>query len=316
MQTLVFANNDQLPVLGLGTWKAKPGEVGKAVREAIRIGYRHIDCAAIYGNEVEIGKALSEAIQAGEVKREELWITSKLWNNAHARDQTVEALKKTLQDLQLQYLDLYLVHWPVAVKPEMIFPRSGDDFLSLDEMPLTETWCGMESCLWQGLARHIGVSNFSIRNIESISSIATRMPEMNQIEMHPYLQQDEMLAYCQKHSIHLTAYSPLGSGDRPDALKKANEPSLLENTTVAQIAQKHGYSTAQVLIRWAIERNTAVIPKSVTPARLAENFQSADLELSNQDMVELAKLDAGYRYVEGGFWTIEGSPYTQESLWG
>ena len=315
MQTLVFANNDQMPVLGLGTWKAKPGEVGKAVREAIRVGYRHIDCAAIYGNEVEIGKALSEAIQAGEVKREELWITSKLWNNAHARDQTVDALKKTLQDLHLQYLDLYLIHWPVAVKPERTFPRSGDDFLSLDEMPLTETWRGMESCVWQGLTKHIGVSNFSTRNIESISSISTRMPEMNQIEMHPYLQQDEMLAYCQKHSIHLTAYSPLGSGDRPDVLKKANEPSLLENPNVTQIAQKHGYSTAQVLIRWAIERNTAVIPKSVTPARLAENFQSADLELSNQDMLELAKLDAGYRYVDGGFWTIKGSPYTQESLW-
>ncbi|MGK2904751.1 MAG: aldo/keto reductase [Desulfuromonadales bacterium] len=316
MQTLAFENNDQLPALGLGTWKAKPGDVDKAVREAIRIGYRHIDCATIYGNEVEIGKALAGAIQAGEVKREELWITSKLWNNAHAREQTVGALKKTLQDLHLQYLDLYLIHWPVAIKPESIFPRSGDDFLSLDEMPLAETWCGMESCVWQGLTRHIGVSNFSIRDIESIRSSATRMPEMNQIEMHPYLQQDEMLAYCQKHSIHLTAYSPLGSGDRPDVLKKANEPSLLENQCVMQIAKKHGYSTAQVLIRWAIERNTAVIPKSVTPARLAENFQSADLELSNQDMLELAKLDAGYRYVEGGFWTIEGSPYTQKSLWG
>ena len=315
MQTLVFANNDQMPILGLGTWKSEPGEVGKAVREAIRIGYRHIDCAAIYGNEAEVGKALMEAMQAGEVKREELWITSKLWNNAHAREQTVEALKKTLQDLRLEYLDLYLVHWPVAVKPEVIFPRRGSDFLSLEELPLTETWAGMESCVWQGLTKHIGVSNFSIRHIESISGAATLMPEMNQIELHPYLQQSEMMAYCRKSNIHLTAYSPLGSGDRPAFMKKAHELSLLENPTVIRIAQTHGYRAAQVLLRWAIERGTAVIPKSVNPTRLAENFQAASLELRDQDMAALATLDVGYRYIDGRLWTIEGSPYTLENLW-
>lgn len=315
MKTLTFANNDQMPILGLGTWKAEPGEVGRSIREAIRIGYRHIDCAAIYGNEAEIGKALKEAIQAGEVKREELWITSKLWNNAHAREATIEALKKTLLDLHLDYLDLYLIHWPVAIKPEVTFPRKGDDFLSLEEMPLTETWVGMESCVWQGLTKHIGVSNFSIRAIESVSSVATLMPEMNQIELHPYLQQNEMLAYCRKHNIHVTAYSPLGSGDRPKAMKKAHEPSLLENPIVAQIAQARGYSPAQVLLRWAIERNTAVIPKSVNQARMAENFRVADLDLSAREMAALAKLERGFRYVDGEFWTTEGSPYTVQGLW-
>lgn len=315
MQNLTFANNDQMPILGLGTWKASPGEVGKALREAIRIGYRHIDCAAIYGNEAEIGKALDASMKAGEVTREELWITSKLWNNAHARDQVGDALKKTLHDLGLDYLDLYLIHWPVATKPDVIFPSKCDQFLSLAEAPLTETWAGMEACVQQGLTRHIGVSNFGIKNIERISQAATIKPEMNQVELHPYLHQNELLDYCRQHNIHLTAYSPLGSGDRPDSMKKSDELNLLDNPVVTRIAEAHAYTPAQVLLRWAIERETAVVPKSVNPRRLAENFMVTELSLSDQDMAELAKLDAGFRYVHGEFWTFEGSPYTLQGLW-
>jgi alcohol dehydrogenase (NADP+) len=316
MQTLIFANNDQMPILGLGTWKAQSDEIGTVIREAIRIGYRHIDCAAIYGNEAEIGKALEEAIQAGDVTRKELWITSKLWNNAHAREQAVEALQKTLKDLRLDYLDLYLIHWPVACRADVIFPTRSEHFLSLDRVPLTETWAGMQDCVEQGLTRHIGVSNFSIRNMETIRSGAKVAPEMNQIELHPYLQQKEMLAYCRQHGIHVTAYSPLGSLDRPKVMKKADELSLLYNPTVTRIAREHGDSPAQVLLNWSIERKTAVIPKSTNPERLAENFQSVNLQLSAQDMAALAQLDCGFRYVDGEFWTLEGSPYTLENLWG
>ena len=315
MQSLTFNNNDKMPILGLGTWKAEPGDVGKAVQEAVRIGYRHIDCAAIYGNEAEIGKALQEVLQTGLVKRDELWITSKLWNNAHAREEVSIALEKTLADLRLDYLDLYLIHWPVATRPDVIFPRKADDFFSLAEMPLNETWAGMEDCVESGLIKHIGVSNCSIKKIEELSSAKIR-PEVNQIELHPYLQQEEMLNYCKKHNIYLTAYSPLGSGDRPEAMKAANEPSLLENSTVVNIAQAHGCNAAQVLLKWAIERGTSVIPKSTNPGRLAENLDAANLKLGNQEMAELAKLERGFRYVNGEFWTMEGSPYTLAELWG
>lgn len=315
MQALVFKNNDQMPILGLGTWKAEPGVVGNAVREAIRIGYRHIDCAAIYGNEAEIGRALEEVLQEGLVTREELWITSKLWNNAHAKADVSVALQRTLSDLRLNYLDLYLIHWPVATRPDVIFPRKGEDFLSLAEMPLSETWTGMEECVKQARAKHIGVSNFSINKLEELCSGARTKPEVNQVELHPYLQQKELLSYCKNNNIFLTAYSPLGSGDRPDVMKAANEPSLLENSTVVDIAMKHSCSAAQVLLRWNIERGVSVIPKSTNPVRLAENLRAPNLKLSSHDMMELAKLEIGFRYINGEFWTIEGSPYRLTDLW-
>ena len=315
MQTLRFTNDDRMPILGLGTWKSAPGEVGKAVREAIRIGYRHIDCAAIYGNEAEIGGALEGALQLGETTRSALWVTSKLWNNAHATEQVGAALQRTLQDLRLDYLDLYLIHWPVACRPDVSFPTRAEHFLSLEEVPLAATWAGMEACVRKGLTRHIGVSNFGVGNLAEISRSAVIRPEMNQIELHPYLQQNDMLAYCRQHGIHLTAYSPLGSFDRPAVLKKAGELDLLGNPTVAGIATAHGCTPAQVLLRWSIERGTAVIPKSTNPARLAENFQTLELRLSDREMAELAKLDCGFRYVHGEFWTLKGSPYSLEELW-
>ncbi len=316
MQTLAFANNDQMPILGLGTWKSAPGEVGTAVKEAIRIGYRHIDCAAIYGNEAEIGAALKDLFAAGVVRREELWITSKLWNNAHAQPQVTEALRGTLDDLQLEYLDLFLVHWPVAFRSGVVFAAKPDEFLSLGKVPLRETWAGMEDCVHERLTRHIGVSNFKPDHLEEICQTAEITPEMNQVELHPFLQQPELLEYCRKKNIHLTAYSPLGSGDRPDVLKKAEEPSLLKNDIVGAIARRKSCSPGQVLIRFAIERGTAVIPKSTNPARLAENLKAADIQLSKEDMAELGSLEAGFRYVDGSFFTPVGSPYTLEFLWG
>lgn len=315
MKYLDFRNGDSMPALGLGTWKSNPGEVYNAIIEALKVGYRHIDCAMIYANETEIGMAINDALESGLVKREDLWITSKLWCNSHGEDNVIPALRSTLNDLQLDYLDLYLVHWPVALKPNVIFPEKGEDMVSLKEFPIADTWKGMETAAALGLAKHIGVSNFSIKKLKSISAGAKIKPEVNQIELQPLLQQKEMLEFCDKENINLTAYSPLGSKDRIPEMKAENEPNLFEDPLINELAKVHDCSSAQILISWAIERGTSVIPKSVNPERIKQNFESFKIKLSEDDMNRISKLDKHFRFVNGGFWAMSGSPYTVAELW-
>lgn len=315
MKTIAYCNGDQMPILGLGTWKSEPGEVYGAVKEAIRIGYRHIDCAMIYGNEVEVGNAIRDAINEGQVTRKALWVTSKLWGNAHGRDNVEGALKKTLQDLGLDYIDLYLIHWPIPLKPSSVFPSSASDFESPAAVPIQSTWKGMEAAVQSGLTRHIGVSNFSAKKIRDLIPHCKIKPEVNQVELHPLLQQPELVEYCVSQGIRMTAYSPLGSSDRPDFVKAPGSPVLLDNPVIRSIADSRGCTPAQVLLAWHVQRGISAIPKSVTPSRLRENLAAAEIELSPADIERIAGLDQNYRLIEGSFWVMEGGPWTVQTIW-
>lgn len=308
---LTLANGDKIPALGLGTWQSASGVVGEAVLSAIHAGYRHFDCAPVYGNEKEIGAAFYKAFSDGLVKREDLWITSKLWNDSHERQHVVPALRQTLADLQLDYLDLYLIHWPVALRHGVSFPEKKDDYLSPSEAPLTETWQGMEECIRENLTHHIGVSNFSPARLESVIAFAGHKPEVNQVECHPFLNQHELLATCAKHNVILTAYSPLGSAKK----KQGNTPNLFTNKIFGRIAAARGISSAQLALAWAVSRGTVAIPKSTHANRQKENLAAAAIILTSEEIREIDSLNQDFRYIDGAFWTDNGSPYSLDWLW-
>lgn len=310
MTTLKFRNNDEMPILGLGTFRSEPNEVYNAVLSAIKMGYRHIDCAAAYGNEKEVGNAIADAIKQGLVTREDLWVTSKLWNASHGEDNVIPALNQTLEDLQLEYLDLYLIHWPVALIKGTEMPEKASDFIPLSEVPLTSTWKGMEAALEQGLAKHIGVSNFNENQLKEIMATAVHQPEMNQVEMHPFLQQEALQSFCVQNDMLLTAYAPLGSlVDENSTLR------LLENDTIKNIANARNMSPAQVALAYTIQRGIAVIPKSINEARLLQNLETLNHTLTEEDMALLKDLDKGHRFIDGKFWEVENGPYTADSIW-
>jgi len=315
MKTLQLANGDRLPILGLGTWKAEPGEVGQAVTTAVGLGYRHIDCAKIYGNEAEIGQALKKLLDDGQVRRDDLWVTSKLWNDAHLPERVLPTLQQTLTDLQLDHLDLYLMHWPLAFHPGVLYPESAADTIPLAELPLEATWQAMQELVSRGLCRHIGVANFTQKKLQALIAVGGQRPEVNQIELHPYLQQPSMLDFCRQEGILLTAYAPLGSAGRPEHLRPATEPVLLEDPVIGEIARELAVTPAQVLLQWGMARGTAVIPKSVKPQRLQENLAAADIELPPEAKARIDSLDRHRRYFSGQFWTFEETGYTLQTLW-
>ena len=315
MKTFTLNDGNVIPAFGLGTWKSSEGDVCRAVKEALRIGYRHIDGAWIYQNEQEVGRAICESIDEGIVTRDDVFVTSKLWNCFHAPEDVETGCRETLAALGLEYVDLYLMHWPVAFHPGTVMPDDAEGFWSLSKMPLSKTFEAMLKLRDKGLVKSIGVSNFSISKLEQLIAESSVVPVVNQVELHPYNPQNELLNYCHDKGIHLTAYSPLGSRDRPDSMKASNEPPLLENERVISIAAEENLTPAQLLIAWAIDRGTSVIPKSTNSIRIAENLVAASHELSTKARASLDGIDVQFRYVNPQSWHIPGVTYKGSNFW-
>ncbi|XP_067656994.1 aldo-keto reductase family 1 member B7-like isoform X2 [Haliotis asinina] len=306
-----LSNGKSMPVLGLGTWQSTKGEVAEAVKAAIDCGYRHIDCAWLYGNEAEVGQAIKAKIDEGTIKREDLFITTKLWNTFHRPDLVEGSMKGSLDLLRLSYVDLYLIHWPFGFKEDTgeLMPRNADNTIALSDVDYLDTWKAMESLVEKGLTRSIGVSNFNSEQIQRILQMEglKYAPVNNQVEINPYNTSDKLISFCREKGIVVTAYSPLGSADHPRFKSETNFRRVFDEPSLQQLAKKYGKSIAQVILRWGIQRNTVVIPKSVTPSRIQENFQVFDFQLTEEDMKVVSALNRNFRAC--GFEAIAHSKY-------
>lgn len=259
---LTLHDGVEIPQLGFGVFQIPPEETQEAVEEALGVGYRHIDTAAAYGNEAGVGSAIA----VSGIDREDVFLTTKLWNSEQGYDSTLRAFERSLRELGTEYVDLYLIHWP---QPERdLFP---------------ETWRAFERFHEEGRVRSIGVSNFRIEDLERLGREAEQRPSVNQVELHLRFQQAELRAWNDEHGIATEAWSPLAQGD------------LLEDGTVETIAAHHDRTPAQIVLRWHIQIGNVVIPKSATPERIRENFEVFDFELSEDDMAALERLDTGER---------------------
>ncbi|WP_443028948.1 aldo/keto reductase [Sporosarcina sp. G11-34] len=263
--TTTLQNGVEMPWLGLGVFKVEEGpELVNAVKTAITHGYRSVDTAAIYGNEVGVGQGIREALKEISITRKELFVTSKVWNSELGYESTIAAYEESLTKLGLDYLDLYLIHWPVTGKYK-------------------EAWRALETLYKEGRVKAIGVSNFQIHHLEDLMKDAEIKPMVNQVEYHPRLTQKELQAFCQQHDIQLEAWSPLMQGQ------------LLDNTDLQEIADKYGKSVAQVILRWDLQNGVITIPKSTKEHRIAENASVFDFELMADDMKRIDSLNENHR---------------------
>jgi len=310
MNQVINVTGQTMPAVGLGLWKLETNEVAEAVYNAIKNGYRHLDSAADYGNEQQVGEGIARALKDGLCSREDLWITSKLWNTFHRKEYVQQACEKSLSDLGLDYFDLYLIHFPIALQyvdindrypPEWIFnPQDDNPTMELDSVPLSETWAAMESLVENQLARQIGVCNYSAVLLHDLMSYARIKPAMLQIESHPYLTQDALIRTARSYNIAVTAFSPLGALSYVSLDMASKGDSVLTETVVIKAAERASVTPAQVVLRWGLQRGTAVIPKTSRPERLVENLSLSGFNLTDEEMDAISALNENRRFNDPG----------------
>ena len=310
MNQVINVTGQTMPAVGLGLWKLETNEVAEAVYNAIKNGYRHLDSAADYGNEQQVGEGIARALKDGLCSREDLWITSKLWNTFHRKEYVQQACEKSLSDLGLDYFDLYLIHFPIALQyvdindrypPEWICnPQDDNPTMELDSVPLSETWAAMESLVENQLARQIGVCNYSAVLLHDLMSYARIKPAMLQIESHPYLTQDALIRTARSYNIAVTAFSPLGALSYVSLDMASKGDSVLTETVVIKAAERASVTPAQVVLRWGLQRGTAVIPKTSKPERLVENLSLSGFNLTDEEMDAISGLNQNRRFNDPG----------------
>lgn len=284
----IFNNGQKIPVIGLGTSGGYDEEITQAVKDAIDVGYRHIDTAHFYKNEKAIGKGVADKIAEGKIKRENIFLTSKLWNCFHREDLVKPALEKTLSDLGVEYVDLYLMHWPFSYKDGWdLEPRDDNGKLIYGDSDFTDIWKAMEKCVKLGLTKSIGLSNFNRKQIHRILDIAEIQPVTNQVECHPYTAIKEHVEFCKSKGIIVTAYRPISGHSKLSKVSAINDP------LIASIAKKYGKTPAQIMLKLQLQRGIVVIPKSTNKERMRANFDVLDFELTQQEVDFLLALDKG-----------------------
>jgi alcohol dehydrogenase (NADP+) len=315
-----LSNGAEIPVIGLGTFGSDNytnEEIAHAVKYAIQIGYRHIDCASVYGNEKEIGKVLSELQRSGTVKRKELWITSKVWNNMHGEGDVIRSCRQSLSDLQLEYLDLYLVHWPF---PNYHSPGCSVDARNPDSRRYIHedfmiAWRQMEELVEMGLVRNIGTSNVTIPKMELILKDAKIKPVLNQMEIHPHFQQDELFQFMLRNQVQPIGYSPIGSPKRPERDRTPEDTVDIEDPVIIKIAERLKVHPALVCIKWAVQRGQVTIPFSVNPDKVFNNLEAVVKDpLTEEEMNEISQIDKNNRLIKGQVFLWEGAK-GWEDLW-
>lgn len=315
----VLYTGSKMPAIGLGTFgsdKYSGEEVAEAVKGAVQVGYRHIDCAAVYGNEQQIGNALHE-VKSGGIRREELWLTSKLWNDKHAEADVIPACEKSLKDLQLDYLDLFLVHWPfpnhhppgvdVHARDPHAKPYIHENFM--------KTWRQMEKLVEMGLVKHIGTSNMTIPKLRLVLRDANVKPAANEMELHPHFQQPELFDFVVENGIVPIGYSPIGSPSRPERDRTEADTVDIEDPVIVRIAERLGVHPAVVCVKWAVQRGQVPIPFSVRRSQYLSTLQALLSEpLTDAEMQAIAGIDKNCRLIKGQVFLWEGAR-DWEDLW-